>query len=194
MTTKTTPPCPFCRTPNPETDKEMFKRERKRDNENDDAQATYNLGMYYSEGLHGYPQDYSKALEFWHRAAKFGHAASYNSIGTSYIYGEGVEVDKKKAGHYYELAAMGGSVTARLNLGNNEASAGNMDRAVKHYMIAARGGYANSLNNIKVLYSAGHATKENYTQALRAYQEYLDEIKSPQRNEAAAFDAHNRYY
>ena len=36
-----------------------------------------------------------------------------------------VEVDKKKAKHYYEQAAMIGSVTARYNLGRSEGKAGN---------------------------------------------------------------------
>lgn len=56
------------------------------------------------------------------------------------------------------------------------------------YMIAARSGYANSLEKIKGLYKYGDATKDDYTKALRSYQTYLDEIKSRQRDEAAAFD------
>ena len=35
----------------------------------------------------------------------------------------------------------------------------------------------------------GDATKDDYGKALRAYQACLNEIKSPQRDEAAAFDA-----
>jgi len=61
-------------------------------------------------------------------------------------------------------------------------------------MIAVRGGCDKSLNIIKGLYSKGDATKEDYTKALRAYQEYLDEIKSPQRDEAAATYEDCRYY
>ena len=36
---------------------------------------------------------------------------------------------------------MGGNVTARHNLGMLEESAGNMDRAVKHFMISAGAGH-----------------------------------------------------
>ena len=39
----------------------------------------------------------------------------------------------------------------------------------------------------------GDATKEVYTKALRSYQAYLDEIKSDQRDEAAAADD-DEYY
>ena len=37
-----------------------------------------------------------------------------------YTQRSGVEIDTKKAKHYFELAAMKGEVEARHNLGNNE--------------------------------------------------------------------------
>ncbi len=43
--------------------------------------------------------------------------------------------------------------------------------------------------------SNGNATKEEYTKALQLYQAYLSEIKSPQRDKAAAaHDECYRYY
>ena len=142
------------------------------------------------------PQDYTKALELWHRAAELGHAGSYCSIGYAYDNGIGVDIDKKKAKHYYELAAIGGVNEARDNLGNMEGGEGNkQDRALKHYMIAVRGGDSESLKGINMLYSAGHATKEDYTKALQSYQTYMDEIKSSQRDKAAAYNEEDfRYY
>ena len=128
--------CPFCRTLAPNTDEEMIKREKKRMEAND-AIAMHNHGINYSEGIHGYRQDRMKALEFWCRAGELGHTKSYNNIGYAYKYGEGVEIDEEKAKHYYKLSAMGGNVKARYNLGNHEASADDMERALKHYMIAA---------------------------------------------------------
>ena len=162
--------------------------------ENNDHIAIYNLGTYYRDGTDGYQQDYTKALELWHRAAELGHATAYTSIGYSYEIGRGVEVDMKKAVHYYELSAMRGNETARCNLGNNEVDLGNTERALKHYMIAVRDGNSDSLEEIKELYSHGYVTKEHYMKALRSYQEYLDEIKSDQRDKAAAADEWNRYY
>ena len=55
-------------------------------------------------------------------------------------------------------------------------------------MIAVRDGFAPSLTRIKLLYSYGHATKDDYTTALLSFQEYLGEIKSDQRDKAAAAD------
>ena len=62
----------------------------------------------------------------------------------------------------------------------------NLDRAVKHWMIAMHDGDHMALEGIKKLYRVGHATKDVYTEALRSYQLYQDQIKSDQRDEAAA--------
>ena len=186
--------CEFCRVVAPYTLGEAIEREKKR-LEKDDPIAIYNIGNYYRDGNNGFPQDHKKAFELYHRAGELGNATAYCSIGYAYDNGRGIEVDKKKAKHYYELAAIGGDEMARHNLGVGEDIAGNKDRALRHYMIAVRGGYAKSLEAIKELFTERCATKEDYTKALQSYQEYLGEIKSPQRDEAAAFDNEKyRYY
>ena len=162
--------------------------------EADDPIAIYNTGNYYRDGRNGYRQDDKKAIELYHRAGELGDLESFLNIGYAYKYGNGVEVDKKKATHYWEIAAMGGDVSARHNLGINEEIAGNMDRALKHHMIAVRSGFAKSLDEIQEYYLYGHATKDDYTKALQLYQAYLGEIKSKQRDEAAEFDEDYRYY
>jgi len=187
--------CPFCRVPAHETFDEELERMKKRVDAGDTI-AIHFLGCWYSEGEKGLPLYYTKALELWHRAAHLGYAEAYCNIGYSYANGiRGVVLDKKKAQYYYKLAAMAGDTQARHNLGNNELRAGNMDRALKHYLIAGGCGHANSLGTIKELYSRESITKEDYTKALRSYQAYLSEIKSAQRDEAAAFSKEMyRYY
>jgi len=187
--------CPFCRTPFPKSNKENIKRLEKRVKAND-AKAMLKVGINYFQGLEGYPQDHAKGLELWHRAGELGHVKSYCNVGVAYHDGIGVEVDKKKAIHYYELAAIGGCEKARYNLGKHELNACNMNRALKHYMIAIEGGGGESLKIIQEMYSRGIlTTKEDYTKALQSYQTYLGEIKSRQRDEAAEFDNERyRYY
>jgi len=185
--------CPFCRVPPPSTDEELNDRREKRI-EAEDPIAIYNLGCFYRIGKNGYPQDYNKALELFHRSTEMDYSEAYTSIGNAYNNGEGVEVDKKKAIHYWGLAAMGGDEMARHNLGITEKQAGNYDRALKHLMISVRGGYNESLDSIKKMFSKGHATKDDYTKALQIYQVYLSEIKSAQRDEAAAAHDCYKYY
>ena len=69
----------------------------------------------------------------------------------------------------------------------------NVERALKHFMIAVEVGDALALENIQKLYSYGMATKDEYTEALRAYQKYLSEVKSPQRDQAAAYSETYKY-
>ena len=180
--------CPFCRTPESKSNEESIRRVTKRMDAGDDM-AIHNQGCYYREGT-GFPQDDTKAFEFYQRAGRLGNAASNFNIAQMYMNGIGVEVDKKKAGHHYELAAIEGHVEARHNLGCFEKNA---ERALKHYMIAVRGGAKNSLDYIQYLYSNGHASKQDYSTALRSYQVYLAEIKSDQRDKAAAADEVFKY-
>lgn len=131
-----------------------------------DAQAVYILAGFYIQGIYGLSQDNAKALKLFHQAAELGYARAYQNIGCSYSMGRSVELDRKKATHYWELAAMGGDIVSRHNLGCIEAQAGNTDRAVKHYMIAVKSGHNNSLTDIQMLYSSGHVTKVDFSEAL----------------------------
>ena len=181
--------CPFCRTPMPTSKEEAIERLKKR-MEVGDTYAFFSMGSYHSRGAYGLPQDRAKAMELLRKSGKYG----YTIIGKAYYNGEGVERDEEKAKHYYELAATEGDSTARSNLGIEEYNAGNYDRALKHYMLAVRGGETRLVKEIQRMYMNGHATKDHYTNALRSHQAYLSEIKSDQRDEAAAFSNDCRYY
>ena len=177
--------CPFCRTPEVTSEGDALERIKTRA-EGDDAKAIYNVGCLYKHGRMGLPQDYGEAMELWLRAGELGCAPAQCCIGYAYKHGEGVERDVKKAKHYYELAAMGGSVVARHNLGNLECNAGKYHRAVKHWMISAGAGFDDSLKDIQDFFLKGLATKDNFEKALRAHKEANDELKSEQREAAAA--------
>ena len=124
--------------------------------EADDPYAFALMGNNYYVGEYGYPQNNDKAVELWRKAGKLG----YTNLGTAYANGNGAERDAKKAKHHLELAAMEGCVTARNDLGADEYNAGNYDRALKHYMIAVRGGFTDSVKYIQQMYMNGHATKQ----------------------------------
>ena len=98
-----------------------------------------------------------------------------------------MERDAKKEKYYFELAAMGGDVQSRHNLGAIEGNAGNMNRAVKHWMISAGAGNDDSLKEIRKCFLKGRAAKDDFEKALRAHKEASDEMKSDQREAAAVF-------
>ena len=57
---------------------------------------------------------------------------------------------------------------ARHTLGGIEENAGNIDRALKHWMISTGAGYDDALAAIRECFVAGHATKDDFEKALRA--------------------------
>ena len=184
--------CPYCRTPAHKSIEKLNEGLQKRV-EVGDAEAIFSSGCNYRNGEDGFPQDDVKAFELFVRAGELGSAEAYCHLGHAYENGRGVENDEKKANHYYKLAAIEGNEVARYNLGIKEENSGNMNRALKHYMIAAEGGEPDSLKQIQKLYTNGHATKDDYAQALRAYQTYLAEIKSAQRDAVVAARGEHYY-
>ena len=84
-----------------------------------------------------------------------------------------------------EQAAIGGDPYARHNIGCAEEGSGRHERAVKHWIIAAKLGHDNSLENVKRSFKRGLVSKDNFATALRAHQAAIDATKSPQRDAAA---------
>ena len=175
--------CPFCRVPNTTTFQEEYERLKKLMDAGN-AISFANMGSYYGKGEFGIPQDNGKAIEFFRKAAELGHAGGYFSLGISYEKGHGVAMNDKTAKKYYELAAINGHVKARHNLGVIEWEIGNIQRAYKHFIIAAKSGWEHSLNAVKQGFMTGFVTKDEYANTLRVCQKRNDEMKSEMRDNA----------
>ena len=122
-------------------------------------------------GKHGYIQDRAKANELLLKAGELGCTEAYFNLGNAYNNGDGLEVDKEKAKHYWELAAIGGDVLARYNIGVIEGQAGNYHRTIEHFILAAKVGHKGSLDMVTKGFRNGHITKDDYESTLRAYHE-----------------------
>ena len=176
--------CPFCKVKIRSHEEEIKRLKELMDEGN--ADACLLLGSYYETGDMGLPQDHDKTLELWQKAGELGCAEAYYNLGNSFFLGYGVEVDKKKTKHYYELAAMNGNIKARSNLGSLEAQARNLKRSYKHITIAAKAGDTESLKMIKQGFMFGvDITEEHYARTLQAYQTRQSEMKSDARDNAA---------
>ena len=179
------PPCAFCRTPNVTSEEQAVERMKKMV-EKGNAQAMNNLASLYADGYSILPQDWARANELYLKAGELGYSGGYYNLGQAYRLGRGVEIDKKKATYYYELAAMSGDIKARNNLGCLEGQAGNHRRAFKHCLISARAGDKMSLENVRQGFMKGDVTKEEYANTLREYQKSRDNMKSDARDKALA--------
>ena len=173
--------CVFCRKPMPNTDEEINELWMKRIEVNDPV-AICEMGTEkFKEG------DYKSAFEYWTKAASMGGVKAHYQLSCLYQNGRGVEKDEKKELHHLEEAAIGGHHLARYNLGCVEEENGRVDRAAKHYIIAAKLGYDTSLELVKNLYKDGLVSKEDFEAALRGHYAAIEATKSPQREEAAEF-------
>ena len=173
--------CVFCREPMPKSGEEGVKRVMKRIKKNCPVAMCQTGKKRYVEG------DYKTAFEYFTKAAELGGIESHNSLSSMYCEGKGVEKDMKKQVYHAEEAAIGGHPEARFNLGCYEFHNGRFERAKKHWIIAANLGYHDSLKYLQILYAKGHASKEDYADALRAYQAAVEATKSVERKEAEIF-------
>ena len=170
--------CPFCRKAAPKTDEEVNERMMKRAEANDPV-AICSMGKKrYNEG------DYKDAVEYFTKAAALGDVMAHYQLSGLYHFGQGVEKNEKKELHHSEQAAIGGHPLARHNLALLEVKNDQYDRAAKHWIIAAKLGYYDSLNALKTLYKNGLVSKNDFSAALRGYQTAIAAMKNPQREEA----------
>ena len=184
------PKCPFCREPTPTGDvnggltKQIMKRAKA-----DDPEAMCQMGGESEEG-----KDYIGAFEWYTKAAELGHAEAHSRLAFMYHEGLGVERDSGKFIHHLEEAAIGGHPSARHDLGRNEHTKGNMERAAKHWIIAANQGHDTSLERLMKMFKLERleggrrsVSEEDLADALRGHQSAVVATKSPQREAAAAF-------
>jgi uncharacterized protein len=82
-----------------------------------DADAMTKLGDNYRYGQEGVAQDYSKAREWYEKAAAQSNAKAMFNLGLLYEWGQGVALDYGKAREWYEKAAAKDEPAAMVNLG-----------------------------------------------------------------------------
>lgn len=87
-------------------------------------------------------QDRERALELWKQATRLKSSQAHYNLAVNHRRGG----DSKKAEFHYEPAAMAGHEVARFNLGCMEAQSRNMDRSVKHSIIATLVGHCGAMN------------------------------------------------
>jgi len=170
--------CLYCREPMTMTQEEDDKQRMKRIEANDPDAIRREAVTHHVKG------DYRRAFEYYRKAAELGHAEAHFSLAYMHQNGEGVEEDRGKEMYHTEEAAIGGHPVARYNLGVYEFENGNIEKAVKHLIIAASQGYDDSIKVLMKAFKGGFVSKEDLAAALRAHQAAVDATKSPQRDVA----------
>ena len=159
--------CTYCREPVQETEEEEEKNIMKRVKANDPV-ALYQMGGKCDE-----KGDYEGAIKYLTKAAELGDMEAHYNLSCMYRLGDGVEKDTKKKVYHLEEAAIGGHPKARYNLGSHEGRNGRLERAMKHFIIAANLGLGEALEMVKEGFANGDVSKEDYEAALRGHRGML---------------------
>ena len=148
------------------------------DAEQGDADAQFNLGVRYTNGL-GVPQDEAEAVRWYQLAAEQGHVDAQWILGVIYANGEGVPQDEAEAVRWYRLAAEQGNATAQINLGFHYAFGLGVPQdeaeGVRWYRLSADQGNANAQFNLGVRYANGLGVPQDEAEAGRWYRLAADQ-------------------
>jgi hypothetical protein len=177
--------CLFCRFPlvgvEEDIDDEKMDKLRANRLEKNDPLALHEEGLkHFKNG------DSKTAVKYFLKAAELGDANSHFMLSPMYRSGNGVEKDMKKSKYHLEQAAIGGQPDARWNLAVREFEDGQRERAVKHFVIAAKQGSDTALEQLKTYHEFGIVSHDVFEEALRGHHAAVDATKSPQRDEAQA--------
>ena len=175
--------CPFCRKHHPKTDEEKEKYEMKRIEANDPvALSQKGLRLCVKKG------EYSRAFDYFRKAADLGDAEAHARLACLYGDGNGVEKDEEKRIHHLRIATIGGHPGARTMLGCEELASFRFERAAKHWIISAAQGNDSAINTLMEMYKKFEGqlvvSKEDLAAALRAHKAAVDATKSPDREAA----------
>ena len=172
--------CAFCNSDQGNKTAEERVEEIMKRVEANDAASIFLLAGYYYQGRLGLQQDRTKAMELYARAADLSSSSAHYFLAKHCHEGGAL----KKAKFHVEAAAMVGHEMARYDLGAIEYNAGNRDRAVKHFMIAASAGCYRAMHQLTVFYEKGYVSRESIDSSLTAYNNSCAEMRSKARDAA----------
>lgn len=99
--------------------------------------------------------DYKRLFQLVEHFAKNGNGWAANKLGLMYDNGEGTEVNKAKAFHWYMKAAVQGIAVAQYNVGlcyeEGRGTQQNLAKSLHYYRLSAKQGYASAKTKVRQL-------------------------------------------
>lgn len=158
--------------------------------EQENAEYYLQQAEIYEQG-NGVEQDFSKAVEFYTKAAKMGNSIAMNNLGIMYLEGIGVEQNYKIAKELFDKAYSQGLVDAAKSLGfvyhTGRGVPVDLDKSIEFFLIPAEKGDSFSQNELGVLYQ-GKQEEKYYKEAIKWYTKAAD-----QNNYLAEFNLAHMY-
>ena len=116
-----------------------------------EGEFLFKAGFCYIKG-YGTEQDVAKGEALLRKAADNGDAATQYFLSSMYNDGQILEKNEELALKYCKLAAEGGIMPAKYNLGNYFYEQGKYEQAEEQFIIAASNGVADAQCNLGILY------------------------------------------
>lgn len=136
--------------------------------EQGDAQAQFEVGRMYAEGL-GVPKDYSEAVKWYRKAVKQNNADAKAWLSDLYIYGYGVELNYEEALKLIRESVAQGNAYGMNNMGYmyqyGYGVEKNQKEAVQWYRKAAELGEPSGMVNLGYVYGE----EKKYNEAIKWY-------------------------
>jgi TPR repeat protein len=149
--------------------------------EKGDAEAQYNLGVYYDNGQ-GVAKDEIEAVNWYRKAAEQNNVSAQYNLGVSYAFGQGVAKNELEAVKWFRKAADQNHAAAQYNLGfcylNGRGLAKDGVEAVKWYRRAAEQNYATAQNAVGDCYANGEGVVKDEVMAVGWYRKAAEQSYS----------------
>jgi TPR repeat protein len=142
--------------------------------ERGEREHAYDIGMAYLKGESGAPQNYTKARQWFDKAATHGDAAAFVELGDRFLWGQGARKNVREALKWYRKAAEAGEPAGAEKLAamlhNGEGAAQNHPEAARWYRLAAeKGERAEPCEALGRMYSEGLGVAQDKAEALKWY-------------------------
>jgi len=132
---------------------------------------------------------YDSRFKSWQEKANKGNAFSQYSLGNAYLRGNEVNIDIKKALHWFNQAAKSGHAKSEYKLGymyyTGKGIKRNNATAIKWFTKAAKHDYSPAQFYLGKMYATGQGTSKNSTKALKWLNMALKNDYSPAKREIA---------
>ena len=160
-------PCPLCRTPLVKGP--MTVSHLKRHIQDGVAEAMNCLGKLYSQ--HKLARDFDlvrsakRAVRLWEKAMELGNVGAMYHLAVAYEDGDGVKLNKKKAMHFYRMAADRGCALSQTCLAEMLCESGNIKEAFRYIQLSAEQGFTVGELSLGECYWKGNSVKIDIDEA-----------------------------
>ena len=145
----------------------------RRDAENGDAEAQYELGLSYIYGV-GVEENISEGVKWFQKAAEQGKTEAQFNLAIAYANGRGIQQNSVEAAKWFQKAADQEDAASQYFLGtmysHGDGVRQDYEEAIKWYLKAAEQEYPDAMCNLGGMYTNGEGVQQDYGEAIRWFQ------------------------